>query len=404
MMKPAVVFAMRGLCRRPLQTTLLVFALSIALGATMTIMAVIAGMDVQVRNDLERVGLDVINIHVSPRLSNLVLSPLRVLDCTKIRETTGGIVAPFRASMGVGRILGNQQTTELLVLATTAEWGEIVPLELLEGRFFRAGERGVCVLDQWVKESLLGPNEAAVGRMLNVRRRNSSIKLRVVGVMRDPFAIRKRFDELDVTGSARSSIFRMMEFKSIYAPGQFSQPSRRIHGVVLKVTPPQDPIHISRQLSQQLFNNDRIWVWARKEWVGYVLEAAGLGLQIANVIWIIVLIVTGIMIMTVSLVAVRERFREIAIRRTEGARRGQIVLQLLLENVLLSALAGCVALGLARWAGHLLESRYLSWPPAFLVSDMLLTLGCGIFIGALATVLPAMHAGNVDPVTVLRNA
>ena len=404
MLKPAVVFALRGLFRRPLQTVLLVFALSIALAATMTIMAVIAGIDVQMRKDLERVGLDVINIHVSPRMSNLVYSPLRVADCTKIREATDGIIAPFRASMGVGRVAGNEQTAEMLVLATTPAWAAVVPLEFLEGRFFRDGERGVCVLDQTVKETLFEPSEAAVGRVLTVRRRRSSVKLRVVGVMKDPFAIRKRFDELDVTGSARSRIFRMMEFKGIYVPGLFSPPSRQIHGAVLKVPPNQEPIQLSRQLSQQYFSDQRIWVWARKEWVGYVWEAASLSLQIANVIWIIVLIVTGIMIMTVSLVAVRERFREIAIRRTEGARRGHILLQQLLENVLLSLFAGCAALGLARWAGHLLETRYLSWPPAFLPGDMLLTLSCGIIIGGLATVLPALHAGHLDPVAVLRNS
>ena len=403
-MKPVFVFAFRGLCRRPLQTALLVFALSIALAATMTIMAVIAGMDAQVRRDLQQVGMDVVNVHVNPRLSNLVLSPLRMLDCTKIRETTGGIVAPFRASMGVGKVAGYSEKSELLVLATTWEWGKVVPLEFLEGRFFREGELGVCVLDQWVKETLVGPHDSALGHVLTVRRRNSTVRLRVIGVMKDPFAIRKRFDELDVTGSARSRIFRMMEFKSIYAPGRFSPASRRIHGAVLKVRPEDNATQVSQRLAQQLFNNERIWVWARKEWVGYVIEAASLGLQIANVIWIIVLMVTGIMIMTVSLVAVRERYREIAIRRTEGARRGHVVMQLLLENVFLSAVAGGAALVLARWAGHWLEARFISWPPAFLVSDMLLTLGCGIVIGALATVLPAVHAGNLDPVAVLRNA
>ena len=58
MMQPVAVPAVRGLLRRPLQTTLLVFALSIALAATMTIMAVLAGVDVQMREDLQRVGLD----------------------------------------------------------------------------------------------------------------------------------------------------------------------------------------------------------------------------------------------------------------------------------------------------------------------------------------------------------
>lgn len=404
MIKPIAIPAWRGMGRRPLQTVLLVFALSIALAATMTIMAILSGIDAQMRKDLERVGLDVINIHVSPELKNLLFSPLQVSDCNRVQAEFGGTIAPFRVSTGIGRVGGSDKSAQVLVLSTTRDWGDVVPLEFLEGRFFQDGEQGVCVLDQSVSESLFGPNETAVGRELTVRTRRAPAKMRVVGVMKDPFEIRKKFDELDVTGSARSRLVRMMEFKSVYIPGRFENPSKRIHGAVLKVGPQQDPIQLASQIWDQFSDDESVWVWARKRWVGNVLKAAEFGLQIANVIWLIVLIVTGIMIMTVSLVAVRERFREIAIRRTEGARRGQIALQLLLENTLLSSFAGCLALGLARWAGYVIETRYISWPPAFLVSDTLLALGCGIVMAALATVLPAMHASKLDPVAVLRDS
>jgi putative ABC transport system permease protein len=135
-----------------------------------------------------------------------------------------------------------------------------------------------------------------------------------------------------------------------------------------------------------------------------VIEAANFGTQIANVVWIIVLIVTGVMIATVSLIAIRERYREIAIRRTEGARRLQIVGQLLLENVLLTTLAGTLAIALARMAGAVLQARYISWPPAFLLGDVALALGMGAVLAAFATVLPARRAASLDPVEVLRNA
>jgi MacB-like periplasmic core domain/FtsX-like permease family len=404
-----LIFAVRGLTRRPLQTMLLLFALSIALAGTMTIMAVLSGIKEQMRRDLEQIGLDVINVHISPSLKNLMASPLKLSDCDWMREVTGGTVAPFFTTMAVADPATNDEgsssgAVQTLLLQTTADWGKIVPLQWIEGRFFRPDEQNVCVLDEWVAKKLF-PNAPAAGQKIRVRRLGVPQQLDVVGVMKDPFEIRKKFDELDVTGSARSRILRMMEFKSIYAPGSFTQPDQPIHGSVIKVPAGTDPRHFEQPLVNRLGErSSAVWVWTRKEWIGNVIEAANFGTQIANIVWVIVLIVTGVMIATVSLVAIRERYREIAIRRTEGARRAQIVGQLLLENVLLTGLAGTVALGLSRLAGIVLRARYISWPPAFLGGDVVLAMSMGVLLAALATVLPARRAASLDPVEVLRNA
>jgi ABC-type antimicrobial peptide transport system permease subunit len=375
----------------------------------MTIMAVLSGVNEQMRRDLEQIGLDVINVHISPSLKNLMVSPLKLSDCDWMREVTGGTVAPFFTTMAVAdtAMTGEHNPSEsaqALLLQTTADWGKIVPLQWVEGRFFRPDEQNVCVLDEWVAKKLF-PNGPATGQKIRVRWLGRPQQLEVVGVMKDPFEIRKRFDELDVTGSARSRILRMMEFKSIYTPGSFTEADQAIHGSVIKVPAGTDPSRFERPLASRLGDRSgAVWVWTRKEWIGNVMEAATLGTQVANIVWVIVLIVTGVMITTVSLVAIRERYREIAIRRTEGARRAQIVGQLLLENVLLTNLAGTVALGLSRLAGMVLQARYISWPPAFLAGDIVLALGMGVLLAAIATVLPARRAASLDPVEVLRNA
>jgi ABC-type antimicrobial peptide transport system permease subunit len=360
------------------------------------------------RRDLEQVGLDVINVHISPSIKSLLSSPLKLADCDWMREVTGGIVAPFFASMGVVEVepAGEEapHSAQTLLLQTTAEWGTIVPLEFTEGRFFKPGEPDVCVLDEWVAKKLF-PHGRATDQVIQVKRLGQPQRLRVVGVMKDPFEIRKRFDELDVTGSARSRILRMMEFKSIYTPGNFTMPDQPIHGSVIKVPAGARPKQFELPLADRLGDRrEAVWVWSRQEWIGNVIEAADFGTQIANIVWVIVLIVTGVMIATVSLVAIRERYREIAIRRTEGARRAQIVGQLLLENVLLTDFAGTLAIGLARLGGAFLHERYISWPPAFLPRDLLLALSMGVLLGAIATILPARRAASLDPVEVLRNA
>jgi putative ABC transport system permease protein len=409
------VFAARGLIRRPVQTLLLAFALSASLTATMTILAVLAGIREQVRRDLEKVGLDVINVHVPPNSPlGLFLSPLRLADCDWMAEEAGGVAAPFSVTMGMTARTGTQPPAPALVLATTPRWGAVVPLEFLQGRFFQAGETDVCVLDEWVANSLFpGPPQAgraaaaaqAMGQTITVTFLGGRQTYRVVGVTKDPFEIRRRFEELDVTGGARARVLRIMEFKSIYVPRTGRLAGDVIHGAVIKVGRGRDPQLMEQRIQQRLGSRAKqLWVWARARWIGSVLATTDIGTQLANVIWIIVLVITGVMIMTVSLVAIRERYREIAIRRTEGARRRDVIGQLLMENVLLSTLAGVVALGESWAATATLEARYISWRPAFQTADLALALGLGVVIGALATVLPAYRAASLDPVKVLREA
>ncbi|MGB0582477.1 MAG: ABC transporter permease [Limisphaerales bacterium] len=397
-----VTFAKRGLSRRPLQTFLLLVVLTVSLSGTMTIMTVLSGIKAQMFQDLKRVGLDVVNIQMVPNMENLLLSPLMNEDLKWMHQMSGGEIAPFRVEMANGVNLENQNTGDFLLLSTTSAWGGIAPLELVEGKFLEPGNFDSCVLDEQVAERIF-PSESAVGKDIYMSIQGAITVYRVVGVLKDPFAIRKKFDELDFAGAARSTINRVIEFKSIYVNGEFTEDHEPVHGAVIKVPEGSDAKKVARQIQTELKNRQLPNVaWARKDWVNNVLRGADLTTQVASMLWIIVLFVTGVMILTISLVAIRERYRELAIRRTEGALRSQIVTQLLLENVLLSAVAGTMAIGLAHFAGHVLETRYLSWTPTFLPSEMALTLGLGVIIGALATVIPAYRAASLDPVEVLR--
>ncbi|MFT6618659.1 MAG: ABC transporter permease [Verrucomicrobiia bacterium] len=401
-LRTVLVFASRGLLRRPLQTTLILFVLTISLAGTMTIMAVLSGVKAQMYNDLQRVGLDVVNVQMVPDLQNLLMSPLMMEDTKWMQEAAGGgQLAPFRVDMAVGADLETERSGEFLLLTTTHEWGGIAPLELAEGRFLNPGEKDACVLDEQVAEKIF-PDRPAVGNLLFASVEGRIQVFEIVGVLKDPFAIRKKFDELDFAGAARSTINRMLEFKSVYITGDFTEPHEPIHGAVLKVEPGEDSRIAAKNIMRQTRKRGLPTVaWARRDWVNNVLKGADLTTQVASLLWIIVLFVTGVMIMTISLVAIRERYRELAIRRTEGAIRLHIVGQLLLENMLLSALAGVIAVVLAHWMGGLLEARYLSWAPTFIRSEMALALGLGIGIGALATVIPAYRAASLDPVEVL---
>ncbi len=113
------------------------------------------------------------------------------------------------------------------------------------------------------------------------------------------------------------------------------------------------------------------------------------------------LIVGGIGIMNIMLVSVRERTREIGIRKAVGARGRDILAQFLIEALTLSLLGGLIGivLGLAVSA---LIGQLAGWgfqfSPSTVAAAVLFSLAVGVVFG----VWPARQAARLDPINALR--
>ena len=113
------------------------------------------------------------------------------------------------------------------------------------------------------------------------------------------------------------------------------------------------------------------------------------------------LVVGGIGIMNIMLVSVRERTREIGIRKAIGARRRDILAQFLVEALTLSLLGGLIGIvvGLAVSAGiGQLAGWGFQFNPTTIVAAVLFSLAVGVVFG----VWPARQAARLDPITALR--
>jgi putative ABC transport system permease protein len=113
------------------------------------------------------------------------------------------------------------------------------------------------------------------------------------------------------------------------------------------------------------------------------------------------LIVGGIGIMNIMLVSVRERTREIGVRMAVGARRGDILLQFLVEAVVVSFAGGIAGVGLGYAAAALLAS-FGQWSTVVPMYGVVLALVVSILIGIAFGVGPARRAAKLDPVEALR--
>lgn len=112
------------------------------------------------------------------------------------------------------------------------------------------------------------------------------------------------------------------------------------------------------------------------------------------------LLVGGVGIMNIMLVSVRERTREIGLRKAIGARRADIEAQFLIEAVVLSTCGGAVGV-LLGWGAAYLSTR-LGWPVGVSGMAAAVALGFSCLTGILSGLWPARTAAALDPMDALR--
>jgi len=114
------------------------------------------------------------------------------------------------------------------------------------------------------------------------------------------------------------------------------------------------------------------------------------------------LIVGGIGIMNIMLVSVRERTREIGVRRALGATRQDVLLQFLIEALVLAALGGAIGLGMGAGIIGIVHKLAPDVPVKLSPWIGAVAFGASFVVGIVSGVMPARRAASLDPVDALR--
>jgi putative ABC transport system permease protein len=114
------------------------------------------------------------------------------------------------------------------------------------------------------------------------------------------------------------------------------------------------------------------------------------------------LLVGGVGIVAVMLLSIRERTREIGLRRALGARRRDIQIQFLLESALLAVTGGVCGIVVGLFVAAV-AAAFGRWELAFPWLAALAAIATSVALGLSMGVLPASHAGRLEPSVALRS-
>jgi putative ABC transport system permease protein len=112
------------------------------------------------------------------------------------------------------------------------------------------------------------------------------------------------------------------------------------------------------------------------------------------------LVVGGIGVMNIMFVSVRERTKEIGIRKAVGAKKYTILLQFLIEAVIVCLIGGVIGLGLSALGAMGISA--LGFTAALPMETVAIAFGICVGVGVLFGIAPAWQAATADPIEALR--
>ncbi|OAN35833.1 hypothetical protein A4X17_00245 [Plantibacter sp. H53] len=386
--------AFRGITGNLTRSMLTVVMIVIGVGSVITLVAVGNGASKQVNDQIAALGASAIT--VSPGFSDSGPgAALQIEDADAVRSSpvasSVSSVAP-QVSAEKRAVAGNRSVS-LTVVGTTADYFSITNAVMGAGRALAAsdavGGGEVTVLDAR-SASALFPAGGAIGQTVLV----GSTPLRVVGVLAEGGAAQQIF------GSGRT-IYAPIDRVRASITG-YGQLSALTVGAVSPAAVEQAVAEVRSVLALRHPSGTGAGAFdiSTPNQLRAALggSAASLDGMLAGVA-AISLLVGGIGVTNVMLLTVRERTREIGIRKALGARPLSIAGQFMIEATALSVIGG--TLGVVA-AFIVTRAPINGIPPAIEPATVLLAAGLSIGIGIVFGTYPAVRASRMDPVRALR--
>ncbi|MCI0398729.1 MAG: ABC transporter permease [Chloroflexi bacterium] len=402
--------ALRGLAANKLRAFLTMLGIIIGVAAVITLLSVGRGVETFVVAEFQGLGNNLLFVipgqlgpDQGPRraggggLTNndwlALADPLRVPDVVAVVPEYG---RPATVTRG-------RYEARTAVTGTSPDFPQVRNFYPIAGAFFSehdvAGSTRVAVLGQSVYEELFPNGELPIGESIKI----NNTTFQVIGLLEEKGG--SGFNDQDDVVLVPLSTAQRRLFPARRPDGKFrldiiyaqAISEERQETAITEIT-----LTIREMHNVTFRDEDDFTVVSQAELVSAFSEVTGILTIFLGVIAGISLLVGGIGIMNIMLVSVRERTREIGLRKAVGAKRQDILWQFLVEALVLAMVGGLIGLGVGTAGALVIANLSDSLQPTLAWDSVALALFFSAAVGLFFGIYPAFRAAALNPIDALR--
>jgi len=399
----SAILALQAIWANKLRSFLTVLGNIVAVTSIIAVVSLIQGLNASVEDAIvSEVGADAFTVDRFPvtqsqEEQDAVRNNPRVTldDADAIREFADSVATVMVQARGNGEVrYRNEKLDGVQIQGVTREYATLPTTNVEFGRVITPSEfdagRLVAILGWDTADRLFGARDP-----INKRVSILGVPFTVVGVAEKKGSIFGQSQD-------EFAIVPLPAFQRLFG-------SRRSLNLVVR---PKDPtltrvamdeatvaLRIERRLKPA--EKDNFGIYSSDTFLKiYDQATAGIFAVLVGVVGLS-LVVGGIVIMNIMLMVVTERTREIGLRKALGARKRDIVWQILTESITLSTFGGLVGTGVGFLIAMIIAA-VSPLPAAVEIWSIVVGIGITAVVGLFFGMYPAMRAAALDPIEALR--
>ena len=407
-LKEITRMALESLRSHKLRSFLTLLGIMIGVMTVIGMVAIIQGLNRSVIGELESIGSDLIFVgkhepiqmgHRSEeerQRKDLTLEDAMAIEreCSLVKAVAVDITADFWESIPIK--YQNIKSLDSIILGMNEKFPQVLSVYLPEeGRFLIESDithsTKVCVLGSELNDTLF-PHTNALGKDIRI----GPEKFTVVGILEKRGSVfgqsQDNFVGIPITTLMKYYPYDLSMIEITAVPKKHGYLEETIDQIT----------NVLRKRRKVGFGKPNDFVISTQgTFVDLYNQITGAVYMVMIVISSIGLLVGGIGVMNIMLVSVKERTREIGIRKAIGARSADILKQFLIEAIFLTGTGGALgviigfAIAFLVRAATPLPASVTSWS---IVLGLFVSISVGLFFG----IFPARKAASLDPIVCLR--